>query len=487
MDIINSITHRLVVLAIIFVGIFLYIFNFTQMLRFNWYIDYFKTHDRTCKSRYEIERYRYRLYNFLYNIENDAYSSIYERYKVTYFMFITYFSIFVFVFTYVIYKTLVTSYTTFVIYIFFFVIWVVYTTVNGLILDGFNKINDKKVNKDRYLYKYSTVYKILNAIIYISNLKDTTLEYSFDKFNRNETLDKIIENNIATYENIDNVAKIKNIKEKSYKELDFVRYVVLDRMSPYYLKYFDNVYIILPEYSTATFDNSANIYLEDIFRNRQNTVDFVKTKKLFQSINTKIEQGGAKTNHVYNTIYETINEKYPNDTVDKNSYVEKITILYEEIKELFYAESSLEKYNKALFESVKDILEQVHSILNSYNLNNEYNRINELIHECLKEAQNAEQYSLVPNNDYIEYFLDNKDFIFEDERQLYLDFVNEFDNHARYIYAYLVYTVIALFLLLHYMYTHINTVMYPFIVGGILVSYFTIMRFYGYYNFNRSI
>lgn len=482
MDSMGITINYVIIWSIIITGLVLFIINFAEMLRFKWYIDYFKAHDKICSTRYEIESYRYRLYSFLYNINDTIYSTIYENYKNTYIIFITYLTCFVIVFFYISYHN--KSYTSLYVYAFFIIMWIVYTTVNGLILDSFNKINQHINNNEKYLYRYSVIYKILNAIMTISNLKDTNLQFSFDKFNKNDTLDTIIEKNIGNYENIINLSKIRNIKKEAYQNLDFVKYLVLDKMSPYYLKYFDNVYIRLPENATNVFSNSENTYLKDLYVNRVFSIDYIDLKKQINSINTKIDEQKAYTNNVYQVIYDTIKNSYPIDTIDKTSYINNILKLCDDLKKVFYTDKSLPKYNNELYEFVNKTLNNIQVIVNTFGLSDTYKNINMLIQQEIKGKNNI-NYE-VPNDDYIEYFLENKDMVMEDKNTMYDEFVAQFDNHNKYVYSYLVYLVIILMFILHSIYVYNNNGTYAIIVCILLILYFVIMRLYSYFKFAKE-
>lgn len=477
MDTLSVYSSNAIVLGCIFLGILLFSMNFAEMLKFKWNIDYFHLHDKICKSRYEAERYRYRIYAFLYNLHDDTYASIYKNYKTTYILFITYFSLFVISFFAVSYWTKI--YTALPIYAFIFVIWVVYTTVNGILLDSFNKINKDIINKEKFLYRYNVVYKILNAIIRISNLKDTVLEYSYDKMPSEEPLDTVIEHNIGIFENINNIAKIRIIKEKAYNNLDFVKYLVLDYMSPYYLKYFDNVYIRLPEYST-------NIYLQDILKNKQSTVDYAHINSLLQGINENIvATDGAYDNYTYKTIYDMIKNEYPSNTIDDNEFVKNIMLLYQGVSSSFYDDRSLNKYNYVLYSGIEKSLKKIDEILNSHSVNKEYDNINALIHKAIIDKNTSTLD--VENNDYIQYFIHNKDVLFEEDTQSYKSFTRQFKYHNNYIYAYLVYIFIVLLLVLHYLYIKVNHTTYSYIVCGCIVIYFLVVKTYSHFNFISNI
>lgn len=479
----DNIVFNIIVLCVISIGVALFFLNFTEVMTFRWYIDYFKLHEKICASRYEVERYRYRLYAFLYNIHDKTYSRLYENYKTTYILFITYFSLFVFALVGVSYW--VNIYTSAVIYAFIIVIWIVYTTVNGLLLDSFIKINASLTDKDKYIYKYSAVYKILNAIMKISNLKNAELEHSFSELNRGDSLDKMIEHNIAIYENINNISKIKNVKNKAYDELDFVKYLVLDRMSPYYLTYFDNVFIRLPDSSGNHFDSSENVYLLDISNSRLNAIDHVQINKIMKGISAKINELDKHKNATYIKIKNLINNDYPTETIDSNSYVSKIFDLYRSVEGTFDGGASLPEYNNELYVFIKRSLTDIRGMVESHSMKEEYGNINSLIKKEL--AHNSTVSLDVENGDYIQYYLDNKDVIFEEDKHSYDKFVQQFDKHNEFIYAYFVYILILLLLLMHYMYVNINHNAYAFIISGVIILYFTMVRMYSAFNFSRNI
>ena len=85
----------------------------------------------------------------------------------------------------------------------------------------------------------------------------------------------------------------------------------------------------------------------------------------------------------------------------------------------------------------------------------------------------------VPDNDYIQYFLDNKDILFDSEYDTNRDFQEIFDmveEQSRYIYAYFVFFILIFCMFSHYLYTTINGPRYIYIMIGIVTLYL----FYGY-------
>lgn len=456
---------------IIFLGIILFIMNFMQILKFKWYIDFFNMNENICKSRYEIESMRYNLYTFLYNIHEDHFKNIYEIYKITYFTFITYFTLVcVSLFAYM----YINGYTFYNISLFIvYIIYVVYTTVNGILMDKYNELYKNLNDSNSYLYRYSIIYKILNAIMSISNLKDATLTYNLDKLNSKENLDEAIEKNIGSYYNVSNISKIKNLKVIAYEKHDFVKYLVLDKNSPYFLKYFNNIYIRLPEKSTNSFDISENIYINDIYLKRQSVVDYDEIHKTFNEINDKIIEQNAYNENMYGVMFDKIKDEYPKYTIDRNIFYKKLYDLYNETSNMFYSNKKIEEYNKILYDFVKNSFDTIQTLLNVHNINDEYQRINDLIHEKI----NKELFFSVPNADYIEYFINNKDVLFEDNES-YNSTLNKIYDITKYIYAYLVYFIFIFLLFSHYIYININNELYSYVILSLLIICLSILWIY---------
>jgi len=489
MNAISNFTIYFIVLCVVAVALMLYIALFQLILQFKWNIDYFQLRDKSCTknnwTKFEIESYRYNLFAFFYDIYRysylDAkshdiidkyvaysYKSIRDTYTSVYNAFMWYVIIFmVALIVLLIFKGTVFAWVLYVLVIFVFVI---YFVVNAFVVKNFDKINERLSNTNNPLFRYNAVYKILNAIILISKLQDIPVEYSYYKLNEEKkTFEEILENNIASCENISNTSKIKQVKLNVYDNLDFLKYMVLDKTSPHYWKYFENPYIRLPAQQTKQYDISENLFLSELFLKRNAHLDYDSIKLEFNDI---LELIKGNTNDIYKSLYDRIYGDYP---VAKN--YEKVRGFYEDINNRFSSNKLLESYNKVLYDKVKEGLQNIEILLKNQQYNGIYETINDLIHKKLT----AKIYTSIqiPNNDYIQYFLDNKDILFNSEYDTNTDFQEIFDmveEFSRYIYAYFVFFILIFFMISHYLYITINGPRYIYIMVCIVMLYL----FYGY-------
>jgi hypothetical protein len=298
------------------------------------------------------------------------------------------------------------------------------------------------------------------------------IEYSNDKLNEaQETFAVMLEKNIASYINSSNTSKIKQVKHMSYNNLDFLKYFTFDRMSAYYLKYFDNAFIILPEDIANDYDISQNLYLSEIYLKRNNYVNFESVKLEFDGIMSALK---SDKREAYASMHMYLTNNYP----DKNDF-SQMSECYTEVKQIFVGDKGLEEYNNVLFMSIQKHLQGIHELLQSNHDNQIYKKVNDMIAEKLKEKDVA---VTVPRNDYVKYYLDNKDTLFDteyDRDNRFKDLTQLLDSYSNYVYAYFVYFILLFFIFSHYLYITINDLQYLYIMLTLIMLYF----FYAYMSY----
>ena len=215
--------------------------NIINLVKIKWNNDYLNLSSMQCKDTnnalYEYETYRYNLYNYL---ENSKYNNSIYKYKVTYN--IINILIIVLLVLYLIKKKNK-------IVILLFLLYIIYSYINYNINIELKTIENNKTDTSNYYYRYSKIYKILNSLLYLdddNNILNQQLQYYNKDLNNDKTFDEILSFNISNIYNISNSLEINNKKKEAYKKLDFVKYITLNELSPYFFKdYFDNMYVIL--------------------------------------------------------------------------------------------------------------------------------------------------------------------------------------------------------------------------------------------------
>jgi hypothetical protein len=270
--------------------------NFKSMLDFKWHIDYFIKRDEVCDSQrwaaFELETLRYNTATFIHDNDSQYKKHIKQDFKNTYGIittivgFIVAVLILYHIIVFVMYIISLLGYNiwkppyldlggTFV-FISILIFLIIYIAVSSQYM---KKLND--IENDTNLQAYYNVYKILNAVMLIGNMKNVELKYSFEGLDKS-TLDQILEKNIASYENIYVSSKVKMLKEEAYKNVDFLKYLTFDKYSAYYLPYFDNVYV--------NYNMADNKFLEDLYREKteQKTEQKTQQKTEYDEINASI-------------------------------------------------------------------------------------------------------------------------------------------------------------------------------------------------------
>jgi hypothetical protein len=477
MNIISEYGLYIVLVVVALIWITLYLYNFFTILSFKWHLDYYKSKDSACESsvgsKLENETLRHNIYSFLFqNEDNDIHISIFSKnFDTSFYLFILYYSIIII--GIVGYSFVYQQYFDISFYVFILIIYITYTTTNSLIVQNFNDIQEHAKNKENNISIYFNLYKILNAIILIGNVQDVPMEYSHDKLNyKILTFDEILEKNISSSENVANTSTVLQLKSKAIKRLDFAKYFTFDMSSPFFIKYFENIYIRLPESSTNTFDISENIYLRDIHLNRNKSVNYNNIRKHFDKMSQILKQESRDT---YININKKISQEYPIDSNDLNEEYKKMKDFISSVQTLLDNDIKIKQYDNVLYNEVENILLSIQMILRNHQYNHVYENINNLIKNKL-EMNNVKLE--IPNNDFIEYYLNNIDIIINENSQ-----DNNFDDvlklmtyQGHFIYSYMVYWIIILLLISHYSYVSLNGIYHSMWMCIVITIY--IMFFY---------
>ena len=271
---------------ILLILLIVFTLNIIYLIKIKWNNDYFKKNYDECyvlnsKSLYEIETYRYNLYSYIYNIESNSFKNTINSYNITYILVIILTLILLILYIKDIYINYLPEKIIGIIII--LLLLLSYIFIGNLIKKGLNKIEDEKKNQNNNLYKYQLVYKIFNNLLYLNN-KDNILneifKFKISSIENTKTFDKILDTKISEIYNISDENEINYIKKISLEKLDYIKYINLDNISPFYFKeYFDNIYIII---------NNKKYYLNELKNNdsinekirekikRDDNIDYVK-------------------------------------------------------------------------------------------------------------------------------------------------------------------------------------------------------------------
>lgn len=247
--------------------------NLINLIKIKWNNDYFKENYNQCyilnsKSLYELETYRHKLYKYIYNIENNNFENTINTNKITFKLII----IILIILLLLNIKDIYINYTInkVLISIVILVIILIYIYINNKISSDYEKIDNAKKDKTNNINKYRIVYKILNSLLYLddnNNIINEKLNFKINKIKNNKTFDKYLESNISQIYNTSNINEINYLKMQSYKKLDFIKYINLDEISPFYFKeYFDNIYIILDNNKIFLNNISDNSIINDMIK-----------------------------------------------------------------------------------------------------------------------------------------------------------------------------------------------------------------------------
>lgn len=458
--------YETIYIYIIVLLIFLYLLftNFTSLLNMKWYIDIFKLNNAICLqnsvSGFEIESMRYNLSEFIKTKYQNFKSTFLSSKKLIEYFFIIISSLLILFSYYKPYCILITI----IVILFGFV----YYLLSSYIKNRFSDVDAILLNQDSDINVYQNTFTILNALIKVSEIQNDVFEINNNKFNiENKTLDKIIENNIASYYNLSVSAKVLEIKQKAYEDLDFLKFVILNKESLHYLKYFEDIYFKEVENNKFKdeFDESFEdrIYIKDITKN---IVDFDVIRNNFKKILKILQDINDELPKEYNDILEYIQNDLPiiEETDSLQDMVDKYkNFYYHEIFFHEHAESGKKprKLNTNYLKNTNsiEIIQMINEI--QYNLDNEayiekYKKLNENLKRMLAGRVK------IDNNDFIKYLSTNYDIInsdtnyFQDENNVkgepLQNTINAFDRIGNSIYVYVIFIMCIVIFLQHYIF-----------------------------------
>lgn len=431
--------------------------DLVPLIELKWYIDYFKMKDKLCDTKsatkFEIESMRYSLCNFLIVDDEGSYQKIQKSYQSWYYTLLTIMTvILISIIALIIYYKSYTAHTALVVITVFLFIYMI--IINTFILANFKKINVYMNDSNSDIYKYYRAYKILNAIMKISRLQDALLEYNYDKLNeKEETLDIMLEKNIASSENLTNSADIQNIKASAYNDLDFLKYLCFDMLSPYYLKYFDNPYIRMPTKLTKQFDTTENVYLKELYMKHQKTKENNQSEvdKLYSKLNTVLTP--------YKSLYPKLDQFF--DSKIKVYFIQQII---DEVERSITDDNRKKEFSTFKDTNIKPILDDIEAYEGVYDM------INKLIHSELSGHLVS-----VPDDDYIAYYLNHQDLLFDKTKTK--DIIGLLEYQGNFVFGYIIFWLILFLFVSHslagtaYMYFLLGTLLIYLCIVWINVQY----------------
>lgn len=452
------------------IGTICLIINFVCILDFKWHIDYFISKDAVCNklrwTAFEIESIHY---NFAAFLNGDKFKFIKDDFVATYS-----------IVTAVLGGLLILSTVLLIIQIatldnkrFFYILilllitpmLIIFITVTSKFMTNFEDI---KTDED--LNAYYNVYKIVSAVMVLSGMKDVELKYALEGLGK-DTLDNILEKNIASYEDVYISSKVKEIKQNAYDKLDFLKYLVFDKYSPYYLPYFDNIYM--------RHKMAENRFLEDLYlkydKQKSKPIDYISnitgkfqdipTGKLYTGIDRSLKDIEQKFKTNVESLQDTADTSF--DIIHKN-YNSMKQFLYE-MKTSLTSLTSLESKESDLYTYAKQQFDRT-----DVKTMNEYVKLNMEIHSMLENS--GTKLEKIADYDYIKYYIDHKDILTTPKK---LDTIfQKIKEQSNYAYMYYVYLSIIFLLVLHYIFNITDRATYIYILGAILITYILFMWVY---------
>jgi len=303
--------------------------NIISIIKIKWNNSFFKKKENECliinKNKiYEYDSYRYNLYNYIFNIDNEnKFENSTYTYKNTYLGIII---LLILVISLLIYS-LYYNYTTknLILLVCILIYLSCYYYIGKLIIKDYDKIELLKINNTDNLIKYMNLYKILNTLMYFNdqdNLMYEVLEYNTSNIKNTKSLDKVLEENIAKIHYTSNEIEIEYIKSNAISNNDYLKYISLDSISPFYFReYFENEYIMISnkQYYIEELLDNPDVINEKIGKSLKNTSISIpnnnyinyydKNKSLLFNVNTN-----------FKTEFE--------DIINRNIYIILIFILY---------------------------------------------------------------------------------------------------------------------------------------------------------------
>ena len=442
----------IVIVCSVIVCVVLFLLNFISILKFKWFIDYYKTIDSHCSAKampkLEVETIRYNLSNFF----EHHYSNIQKDYTNSFYTFASFYTVLLMIFIalHIFYKISLSYF----IYISIATVYIVYTIVNSIISANFANINNKIYNESNVVIKYKNVYKILNAIILIGSIYDDTHEFSDNKLNTSEkTFKQILDNNISSVENEYNTNRINRIRQETEGNLDFLKYFVLDKLSPFYLKYFDNTYVNITDQDNENI--SGTVYVNELY-NKKTDIDFVFVRSNINQISNLIN-----SQPIYKPIEEIVNE-YPSiDNVDPGKQYDALQKFIKQIKnEMEFQKGTYEKHNKKAYDSITTAISNIETATKPVLYSSLIENLNDKIHNMFYKNNIDIK---VPNDEYIQYFVENRHVLLnssDEFKDQYGDILNTVTYQSEFAYAYIVFWAIIFLIVLHYLYITTNNYVY---------------------------
>jgi|UniRef100_A0A6C0JU49 hypothetical protein len=302
--------------------------NIISIIKIKWNNSFFKKKENECliinKNKiYEYDSYRYNLYNYIFNIDNEnKFENSTYTYKNTYLGIII---LLILVISLLIYS-LYYNYTTknLILLVCILIYLSCYYYIGKLILKDYDKIELLKNDNTDNLIKYMNVYKILNTLMYFNNLDNVmyeVFEYNTGNIKNTKILDKILEENIAKIHYTSNEIEIEYIKSKAISNKDYLKYISLDSISPFYFReYFENQYIIISD---------KTYYIKDLLDNPS-----IINEKIGKSLNTSISIPNNNFINYYDknkSLLFNVNTNFKTefeDIINRNIYIILIFILY---------------------------------------------------------------------------------------------------------------------------------------------------------------
>lgn len=470
-----------IMVVLIIFGVILFN-NFANVMQFRWYYDLYKINDSICShgnvSQLEIETTRYNIFRFFNSLssEKSKFASILSDFEMSRNIMLIFFTIlivYLFILCYI-NKYSYSSALALPMSLFLF-----YIIVSSVITADFSKISKEILDPICNVNVYKNTYLILNAIMLLSGIQNDKVEFYHDNFNTyDRTLDDIIESNISSYENISNTSKINQAKITSYDRLDFVKYLTLNRLSNYHLKYFDNIYIRIPDRKHQLNDMDENIYLKDIVDKR---VDFEKIRANFEKISNSLsvllenELDAQYNRDTVSAIKEHIDTNYPIFAQDSDSMgMHKSIVLFyynmpfftENISKNYYygkkfnipdnAKKNVLKTMKLnsiydITNTIVPLLNEIEFMLENSSYDNLYIRLNKKIEEKVGI------YVDVPNNDFIYYLIENQDILFSENFETqFRDIIGSMKHHCDLSFLYIAFIVFVGIVMMHLIYINIT-------------------------------
>lgn len=237
-----------------------YIINIVNIITLIWYNDYFKKNYDNCyisnnASLYELETYRSKLADFLYNTDNVNLNNIENNIIITSYIIISILGILIMLSIKYSYNNNNNNLFTIILII----IIILYYVISNKIKKKISNIKKLKFDKSEQIYKYNLSFKILNSLLYLdssNNIFNEIFEYNTKSVKNEKTFDEKLSINIGNIYSTNNKREIEYIKSKSINNLNFLNYVNLNEISPFYFKkYFTNLYIKM---------NDETIYIKNI-------------------------------------------------------------------------------------------------------------------------------------------------------------------------------------------------------------------------------